>query len=95
MKMLMLILTFTLAGTTGASAACYADYKAKQDGPLKLHYGVIQLPDRACNNRKQARRVIARRISAGGWQLLNIVSFFGGDGLEQRKSSAADFYLRY
>ena len=31
-----------------AEAACYADYKAKQDAPLRLHYGVIQLPDSAC-----------------------------------------------
>ena len=26
-----------------AAADCYADYKAKRDDPLQLHYGVIAL----------------------------------------------------
>jgi len=26
-----------------AQAECYADYKAKQDDPLRLHYGVAQV----------------------------------------------------
>ncbi|HGG65793.1 MAG TPA: hypothetical protein ENK34_14610, partial [Rhodobacteraceae bacterium] len=35
-----------MLGTTAfaADAACYADYKAKRDNPLKLHYGVVELP---------------------------------------------------
>lgn len=78
-----------------ASAACYADYKAKKDNPLRLHYGVIELPNGACNNAGRAQRQIARRIAGGGWTLLNIVSFFGDDGLSQRRASAGDFFLRF
>ena len=39
-----------LVALTGlpAAAECYADYKAKRDDPLKLHYGVIALPDAIC-----------------------------------------------
>ena len=35
-----------------AQAQCFADYKAKQDGPLRLHYGVAQVS--ACD-RKAAK----------------------------------------
>ena len=51
---LAITLTLTLlavAAPQGASAACYADYKAKQDNPLKLHYGVAELTG-ACANKE-------------------------------------------
>jgi len=78
-----------------ASAACYADYKAKQDNPLRLHYGVIELPDNACGSRADAAKVIDKRIARDGWQLLNVMSIFNADGLEERKQSAGQYYLRY
>lgn len=78
-----------------AHADCYADYKAKQDNPLKLHYGVIQLPDAACTSKAQAADAVARRIARDGWSLLTLVSVFGEDGLEQRKSNAGPYFLRY
>jgi len=78
-----------------AQAACYADYKAKKAGPLKLHYGVIELPNAACKNRKKAHRNIQNRIKVGGWNLLNVMSVFGPEGLAQRKQSAGRFYLRF
>ena len=52
-----------------ATAACYADYKAKQDNPLKLHYGVIELPDVACGSAQDAAPEVSRRIAADGWTL--------------------------
>ncbi len=84
-----------LGAASAADAACYADYKARKGPPLRLHYGVIQLPDRVCGKPKAAARVIARRIGADGWQLLAIVSFFGPEGLASRKASAGKFFLRY
>ena len=78
-----------------AQAACYADYKAKRDGPLRLHYGVIELPDSACSSKAKAATVTADRIARGGWTLLSIVSTFGSDGLKKRRDRAGDFYLRY
>jgi len=80
-----------------ASAECYADYKAKQDSPLKLHYGVIALPDAACGSTQAAAPEIAARIGRDGWTLLDVVSIFDASGLEneKRKESAGDYYLRY
>ena len=78
-----------------AHAECYVDYKAKRDAPLKLAYGVAQVSDAACGDRKAEHAELAPRLGAAGWTLLKIVSNFGPEGLEQRKASAGDFYLRY
>ncbi len=89
-----LILVLALMAASPAAAACYADYKAKQDSPLRLHYGVIELPDAACN-KAAAKAQIAARIGVDGWKLLNILSLFQADGLEERKDSAGQYFLRY
>jgi len=80
-----------------AAAECFADYKAKRDNPLRLHYGVIALPDAACTSHEAAAPVIAERIGGDGWTLLDVVSIFGAAELddEKRKESAGDYYLRY
>ncbi len=84
----------TLALPLGASAAdCYADYKAKQDNPLRLHYGVIQLQDTCKPN--PAQPDVSARLARGGWTLLNIMSVFGPEGLDQRRANAGDFFLRF
>lgn len=82
-----------LSGT--ADAACFADYKAKQDSPLRLHYGVAEVPDSACGSRKAAAQALAPRLEQQGWTLLNVVSIFGPEGLDQRKDSAGQYFLRY
>jgi hypothetical protein len=74
-------------------AGCYADYKAKQDNPLRLHYGVAQI-NGACNA-GAAKAELSARLSAQGWTLLNILSVFGEDGLAQRRDSAGSNYLRF
>jgi len=86
----------TLLGALAApvQAACFADYKAKQDNPLRLHYGVVELPDSACTPQAAAAET-ARRIRADGWTLLNIVSIFGPEGLAERKANAGAHFLRY
>lgn len=91
-----LTLALTLATAAPASAACFADYKAKQEGgSLKLHYGIAELPDRACGSKRDAAEALAPRLADGGWTLLNVLSIFGPDGLAQRKDSAGQFFLRY
>ena len=74
-----------------AQAECYADYKAKQDDPLRLHYGVAQVS--SCDN-KAAKAELAPRLRAGGWKLLSVISTFGPEGLGERQSSAGEYFLR-
>lgn len=89
----MLAAAFLAAAAPLHAAECYADYKAKQDNPLKLHYGVIQLQG-ACE-KSAAKGEIAGRLGAQGWTLLNVLSVFGPEGLDQRKADAGPFYLRF
>ena len=88
-----LLLSAALGGP--AQANCYADYKAKQDQPLRLADGVAELPDRGCGGRDAAASVLAPRLAAAGWTLLNVLSLFGPEGLEERRDSAGEFFLRY
>jgi len=78
---------------TSAHAECYADYKAKQDNPLRLHYGVLEVRG-ACDAGNASREANAR-LRSTGWTLLNIVSVFGPEGLQSRKASAGQFFLRF
>jgi hypothetical protein len=97
MKTLVYItaMSIGLAFAGQASAACYADYKAKKTSPLTLSYGVVKLPDSICGKPGKIKKNIAKRIKVGGWSLLNVVSEFGPEGLAQRQSSAGSYYLKY
>ncbi|MFC3612192.1 hypothetical protein ACFORG_00345 [Lutimaribacter marinistellae] len=95
MKQMLSLLTLAAclaAPPTVAAAECYADYKAKQDAPLRLHYGVMQV--QACST-AQAQAEVADRLSAAGWTLLNVLSVFGPEGLQERKADAGAYYLRF
>ncbi len=92
MKQIVLSVLLLIGLTVSASAQCYADYKAKKDDPLRLHYGVAEVS--ACN-RSTAQNELAQRLTAQGWTLLQVVSVFGPDGLAQRKDSAGQYYLRF
>ena len=85
---------FVAIAASPAAADCYADYKAKQDDPLRLHYGVAQVSDGNCNTSGAAGE-LAPRLADAGWTLLNIISTFGPEGLDERKASAGDNFLRY
>lgn len=94
--MLMKTLTFSLALlalATTAQAACYADYKAKRDNPLRLHYGVAEINGNCTKPR--AERQLERRLSEAGWTLLNVLDVFEDAGLEERKDSAGEYFLRF
>ena len=79
--------------TPAYAAGCYADYKAKQDNPLRLHYGVAQI-NGSCTA-GTARAELAARLASQGWTLLNIMSVFDESGLAQRRDSAGSNYLRF
>ncbi|KEJ90453.1 hypothetical protein [Sulfitobacter donghicola] len=75
------------------AADCYADYKAKQDNPLRLHYGVAKVSGQC--TKAAAKAELKNRLGANGWKLLNVVSVFGPEGLAQRKKSAGSNFLRF
>lgn len=89
-------LTFAMAllCAAPASAACFADYKAKQDDPLRLHYGVVKLTDDTCD-KATAGPVIEKRIRKDGWTLLTVISVFEDSDLNSKKESAGAYFLRY
>lgn len=78
---------------TVASADCYADYKAKRDYPLKLHYGIMRI-NGDCS-KSAAIDQVTKRLSSNGWTLLNVLSVFDEAGIDKRKDSAGKFFLRF
>lgn len=60
---------------------------------MRLHYGVIQLSG-PCQ-KKAAKSEIQARIASDGWKLLNVLSVFGPEGLQQRRANAGSYYLRF
>lgn len=96
MGVMMRFLTLSLfLGFLGhaAQAGCYADYKAKQDDPLRLHYGVVELSG-DCSV-EAAITELPNRLASDGWQLLNVLGVFDDAELEERKETAGDYFLRY
>ena len=91
---ILALFAFAMMATSPAAADCYADYKAKKDDPLRLHYGVAQVSDGNCNASGAAGE-LAPRLADAGWTLLNVMSTFGPEGLDERKASAGDNFLRY
>ncbi|MCF2871363.1 hypothetical protein L0664_09835 [Octadecabacter sp. G9-8] len=93
MKRIIPLTLTILVFATGAQAACFADYKAKRDDPLRLHYGVAEIMG-ACSV-DGATAELTPRLAADDWQLLSIEGVFDDAGLEERQDSAGDYYLRY
>jgi hypothetical protein len=94
-RLLAPALALALAAASPVAAQCFADYKAKQDNPLRLHYGVAELPAAACGDNRTAAAILGPRLQRDGWILLQVMSTFGPEGLESRRASAGRFFLRY
>ena len=75
-------------------AACYADYRARMDNPLRLHYGVIEVPQSACSV-GAASSVVNGRLASQGWTLVQVISVFNDSGLAARRADAGQYYLRF
>ncbi len=91
--MTRLITFLAILAASPVQAACFADYKAKQDNPLRLHYGVAEV--RGDCTVANARAELAQRLSQTSWQLLSVESVFGDEGLDQRRDDAGQFFLRF
>ena len=86
---------FLIGAANAASAECYADYKAKRDDPLRLHYGVIEVPDDLCSDPKKVEKHVERQLKKNDWKLLSVLSVFGEDELNDKKEDAGEFFLRF
>ena len=95
MKHLLFGLALAALFALPAEAACYADYKAKRDGPLRLHYGVVAVSDGACADAGKARKEVQSKLKRDGWKLLTVLSTFDDSGLDARRSDAGQYFLRY
>ncbi len=93
MHKIILISLLSLGAASAAEAACYADYKAKQDDPLRLQYGVAEI--RGDCSVAGAAAELAGRLAVDGWQLLEVLGVFDESGLDERRSSAGEYFLRY
>ena len=97
--MIMRSLMFALLGlfvlALPAQAACYADYKASRNNPLKLHYGVMRIDTNPCVMSGKVNSTVAKRLGAAGWKLLGIQSVFDDSGLGKRKKDAGQYFLRF
>ena len=78
MTRMILALTAVLLASAAAraEAACYAEYKAKRDNPLELHYDVERVDD-PCTI-ASARTQLEARLTARGMTLLKVLSVSQG-----------------
>ena len=93
MKIFLYSIMAMILLTGAAQAACYADYKAKQDNPLRLHYGVAEV--RGDCSVRNAQSQLSGRLASRGWELLNVLSVFDDAKLDDKKDSAGDYFLRF
>ena len=89
-----IVFLVAVAIASQASAQCYADYKAKQDKPLRLQYGLIELPASACGSTAAAERHAAPVIERSGWTFLLIDSILTEAEFNARKDDASAVHLR-
>ncbi|MBS1302312.1 hypothetical protein [Loktanella sp. SALINAS62] len=93
MKHFISLLLVLFVTANAAQAACFADYKAKRDGPLRLHYGVAEI-EGPCTTESAAAQ-LRPKLQSDGWELLTVVGTFDDSGLDSRKDSAGEYFLRY
>ena len=89
-----IIITLAIFLTQSAQAACYADYKAKQENPLKLHYGIMKFDSVECTA-SIVQKKVALRLLPHGWTLLNLLTVSRKLPTTQRKDNAGENFLRY
>lgn len=94
MKTLILSALIALSVSAAAQAQCFADYKAKQDNPLRLQYGIIELPAQACGSVSAARTHAVPIIARSGWTLLQIESIFDPSQFPARSANAGAIHRR-
>lgn len=78
-----------------AHADCYAEYKAKKDDPLRLHYGILLIEADICPDPKEAEVIVQDRLADTQWTLLNVIGLSKAAPSKEQESNAGTFYLRF
>jgi hypothetical protein len=91
---LLIALALGVLLPSAAAAECYVEYKAKNDNPLRLHYGIVALQG-PCPDSGSATQQAARRVASGGWTLLNVVGLSETTPSGNKRANAGDYYLRF
>lgn len=94
MKHILLSSALILSMASGAQAACFAHYKAKQENPLKLAYGIMSVGDAQCSA-TAAKATVKNRLLQNGWVLLNIVRVTTKAPTTSEERNAGAHYLRF
>lgn len=89
-----LAILIALALPAAAQADCYVAYKAKQDSPLRLHYGILSISG-SCPSSGQAASIARARLASGGWVLLNVIGLSQATPTDSMRANAGAYYLRY
>ena len=92
---ILLVTLFVISYPQVLFADCYADYKAKKNKPLRLHYGIARIDPSVCKDRDAAVLDLRARLQTNGWILLKLMDFFDQEGLEERKENAGAYFLKY
>ena len=95
MKKLLLVTLFLSSFSHMAFGDCYADYKAKKNEPLRLHYGIAKMNPSLCDSRDAVILELSARLRADGWILLKLMDLFGKDDLKERRDNAGAYFLKY
>ena len=83
-----------MLASSPAMSACFASYKAKQDDPLKLHFGVAEVSGPPCDLQTAAMDIEPRLLNAD-WTLLSVVEIVAEENLDEVQESAGAYFLRY
>ena len=89
----LLLAVLLLPGVARAQDACFADYKASREEPLELQYGVAEVRGECTVPAAEAE--LEPRLAVDDWQLLEVLDTFDETGLEERRESAGEYFLRY
>ena len=95
MKKILLVFLISIFLPNIAFSNCYADYKAKKNNPLRLHYGISKINTDLCENRNAITLDLESRLQSSGWILLKLLDVFGNEGIDERKDSAGIYFLKY
>lgn len=96
MKQIVMTIALWALMAAAGQAECFVGYKAKQDDPLRLHYGIMHVTDAPlCADAALLEGHIANRLGDAGWTLLHIVEVQQTPPTDEQREVAGDYFQRF